>query len=470
VARNWREWIGDRFALQPIREKLLARRVPKVPWYYGDGAALLMLLGVQVLTGVTLTLTYAPTPDAAYQSILYITNEQPLGRFLRGLHYWSAGFMVVMVLVHLFRQILLGGYKFPREGTWLVGVILLFFVMTMAFTGYVLRWDERAVYAATVALNMFQYVPLIGEDLVLFVQGGRELGATTLTRFYSVHAIIVPLLMLMLVGIHLYLVIAKGVTVPAETEQPIHTVEQQRALYHEKAESEEEGERFYPGTATHSARLPLGIFAVVAVLAATVGPGRLYPEANLIEPSFPAEEWWFWWYSGLIALVPEVIAPIVIVLLPIVIFAVLFALPFVDRGPHRGVRKRPVAAVAVIAAVAALLILSEYRYRSPFVGWPIDQLPPVPEGVDLSPGAEQGRMLFNTYGCNSCHPVAGRGVQVGPDLARITERRSRAEMKAFILEPPDGAVMPSYAGRLTDDEIERILDFIHVAQTFPREP
>lgn len=469
MARDWRGWIEDRFELRPIRREVLDRRVPKVPWYYGDGATLLLLLGVQVVTGVTLTLTYAPTPEAAYESILYITREQPLGRFLRGLHYWSAGFMVVMVFVHLFRQVLVGGYKFPREGTWLVGVLLFFLVLTMAFTGYVLRWDERGVYAATVALHMFQYVPLFGEQLVVFVQGGEEVGATTLTRFYSVHAILVPMLMLVLVGAHLYLVIVKGVTTPAEQKRPIRTPEEQERLYKMVVESEE-GEAFYPDTAVRSGRMALPVFALVAVLAATVGPGRLYPEANLIDPSFPVEEWWFWWYSGLIALVPDAVAPAVIVLLPIVVFAALVMLPFLDRGPHRGMRKRPVAVAAVLAAVAALLILSEMRWRSPWTAWPSAELPPVPPEVELSPAALRGRQIYVSFGCNSCHAVAGVGSDVGPDLAHIVERRSRAEMRAFVLSPPREVAMPAYAGRITEDEMEDLLEFIHIAQTFPREP
>jgi ubiquinol-cytochrome c reductase cytochrome b subunit len=469
VAVDWRGWLTDRFALKPIKKNVLDRRVPKAPWYYGDGATLLLLFGVLVVTGMAMALTYSPSPDTAYDSVVYITEEQLLGRFVRGLHYWAAGLMVVMLLLHLFRQIILGGYKFPREGTWLVGVGLFFLVLTMAFTGYVLRWDERAVYAATVVLHMFQRVPLIGNDLVVFVQGGTELSAMTLTRLYAVHVVIVPMLIMAFAGYHLYLVITKGVSPPAEREQPIHSVQEQERIYKETIESEERGEYFYPDTTVKSGRMALAVFSLVVVLAVVVGPGALYPEANLAEPSAPAEEWWFWWYSALIALLPPRLAGVVFILLPVLLFVVLVSLPFLDRGPWRAVRKRPWAVAAVLGVVIALLVLTELRVQSPWTGWPSDVPPFVPEGVELSEPAEQGRQLFAAYGCNACHSVASSGPEVAVDLARIGERRSRDEMRAFILQPPEGVAMPAYARRITEEELELLLEFVHVAQTFPRE-
>lgn len=466
---SWRGWIADRFALRPIKREVLDRRVPKAPWYYGDGATLMLLLGVLIATGMAMSLTYSPSPEHAYESVRYITHYQTLGWLVRGLHYWAAGMMVVMLFWHLFRQILLGGYKFPREGTWLVGVLLFFLVLTMAFTGYVLRWDERAVYATTVVLSMLHEVPLVGNALVLFVQGGAEIGSQTLSRIYAVHVVIVPLLLLGFAGFHLYLVIVKGVTAPAERRQPVRSVEEQEAIYKAEAESEERGEQFYPDTAVKSGRMAMAVLALVVVLAVLAGPGVLYPEANLTETSFPAEEWWFWWYSGLIALMPAAIAPIVLVGFPVLVFVLLAALPFIDRGEHRAVRKRPLAVIFVIGCVIALLALSELRSRSPWTGWPDGEVPPVPEGVDLSADAEEGRHLFATYGCGSCHGIAGWGRSVGVDLARLDRRRSRSEMRDFVLAPHAGIAMPAYDGRLSEHELERIIDFIHAAQTFPRE-
>jgi ubiquinol-cytochrome c reductase cytochrome b subunit len=480
VASSWREWAvdrfvrcrdwaADRFGWNPIQKHVLDRRVAKGSWYFGDGATLLLLFGVQVVTGAFMMLTYAPTPDGAYQSVRYITEQQMFGWFVRGLHYWSAGMMVFMLFFHLFRQILVGGYKPPREATWLIGVVMFFAVIAMSFTGYVLRWDERGIYALRVALHMFHNVPLIGDGLVVFVQGGEETGAQSLTRIYAVHVIFIPLLLLFLAGWHLYLVMLHGITSPSERRRPVHSAEEQRELYEEDKVSEERGETFFPTTAAKSGAMALVVFLTVLTLTLVLGPRDLDPEANLVERAFPVEEWWFWWYSALIAITPSAFAPALVVLFPIVLFLVLVSLPFIDRGPNRGIRRRPIAALVVVICVVTMFYLSGLRLESPWTGWPDPEPPPVPPGIELTREAEEGRQLFATYGCNTCHPVAGQGWQFGPDLARIPEVRTRAEMREYILAPPEGVAMPAYAGRISEEELGHLLDFVHAAQTFPRE-
>jgi ubiquinol-cytochrome c reductase cytochrome b subunit len=280
-------WALDRFAVKPIEKSLMDRRVAKGAWYYGDGAALFLLFNVLLVTGAFLALSYSPSLEGAYSSVRYITDNQTLGWFVRGLHYWSAGLMVVMLCFHLFRQILAGGYKSPREGTWLIGVLLFFAVIATSYLGYVLRWDERAIYGLRVSLNLFYRVPLIGESLVLLVQGGPHIGSQTLPRIYAVHVIFVPLLLLALVGYHMYLVVVHGITGPTERTRPVAGAEEQRRLYKADAMSEERGETFFPYTAAKSGALAGVVFLIVLVLTLTLGPGRLYPEANLVEPSFP---------------------------------------------------------------------------------------------------------------------------------------------------------------------------------------
>lgn len=470
MAFDWRGWVSDRFGLYPLKKTLLDRRVGKTPWYYGDGATLLLLLGVLVATGPFMALSYSPSPDLAYQSVRYLTDRQILGGFLRAMHYWSAGLMVVVAIFHLLRQVLVAGYKFPREGTWLVGVLLLAGVLTMSFTGYVLRWDERGVYALRVLLSMVGHVPFIGDPLVTFIQGGTQIGAPALSRTFAVHAVFGPLLMVSLAAFHLYLVVLHGVTSLAERDRPIHTADEQRRIRHETKQSSEHSEPFYPDAMARSGVMALGVFLLVLVLALTLGPPELYPAANLIAPSRPIEEWWFWWYSALIALFPPLLAPALEVLLPIVFFSLLIALPFLDRSPFRGIKRRPLAVAVVIVSTLLLVGLSALRMRSPWTGWPRPDPPPVPQGVVLPTEAEQGRLLFARYGCNSCHSVAGVGPDVGTDLARLAHRYSRAELRRYILEPPRGVSMPSFDGRLSDRDLERLVAFVLVAQTFPRMP
>lgn len=466
---NWREWIADRFGLYPIRENTLDRRVVKTPWYHGDGATLFLLLIVLVVTGAFMTLTYSPSPDAAYASVQYISEEQPMGQFIRGLHYWSAGLFVVMTFVHVFRHILLGGYKFPREGTWLIGVAILLATFIMAFVGYLLRWDERAVNAIAVVTHMFSRVPLIGEELVLLVQGGESIGASTLLRLYAVHVIFVPLLLLGFVGYHLYLVILHSVITSTEQEQPVYSAEEQRRVYEEEAESVETGEPFYPYTVAESGLMAMAVFLVAVGLAVFYGPPELFPEANLTEPSRPRAEWWYWWYDALIAVVPHVLAPILVVVFPLLLFAVLVLLPFLDRGPDHGIRQRPLVAVVVGLCVIALVTLSVLRWQAPWEGRPQAGPPPVPAGVELTEQTESGRQLFAQYGCNSCHAVDGVGPKIAPDLAGGDRRLTQDEIRELILDPGD-IPMPSYEGRLTEEELEQIVAFVFVLQAAPLDP
>ncbi len=459
-----RQWLTDRFGLGPIHDAALDRRVAKTPWYYGDGATLFMLLMIQLGTGAFMSLTYTPSPDGAFESVRYLTERQALGWFVRGLHYWSAGLMVVMVFFHMFRVILVGGYKFPREGTWLIGVMLFFGVLTMGFTGYVLRWDERAVYAVKVVLHMFAKVPLIGEWLVALVQGGRELGSLTLTRFYGVHVIFVPLLLLGLAGYHLYLVMLHGVTSPDERKQPVYTPDEQRELYHAQAESEEKGETFYPTTMAHSALFAMVVLGAGLLLTLMLGAPMPERGANLTRISMPREEWWYWWYSGMVAIVPGFAVPALIVLLPIVSLFVLVSLPFIDRGPYRGMRKRPVFVGLAVVTIGLLLFLTERRIESPWTGWPSDVVPPMPPDVSLTPELERGRELYVEYGCNSCHAVAGVGREVGPDLARIDSRLSLKELREYVGEPPEDVPMPAYRQRMTAQELELVAGFVLAVQ------
>ncbi len=467
--KSFRRKAAERLGLVRFRETVLERRVPETPWYQGDGATLTTLLMIQVVTGAAMILFYSNSMDHAYQSVRNITDNEPLGWLTRGIHYWSAGIMVVMLLSHFLRHLLLGGYKAPREGTWTIGVFQFFLVLTMSFTGYVLRWDERAVYAVRVVLNMFNNVPFIGDDLVLLVQGGPEIGSFTLTRIFAVHVLIVPLLLLALVGFHLYLVVVHGVTSKAERRQPVGSAAEHKEIYKEASESEEHGEWFHPHTMLLTGSMAFAVFCVVFILALVEGPQELYPEANLTGTSTPIEEWWFAWYSSLIALLPSRVAPLFYVAFPLLSFVFMLLLPLLDRSPNRGVRNRPLWALFVCSCVIGLLALSALRLTSPWTGWPDSSPPPAPPGVVLSEAAERGRINFARYGCNSCHAISSHGRKVGPDLARIKHRLSPAELRNYILAPAEGAPMPAYRGRLTQEDLDSLVEFVLVAQTFPRE-
>jgi len=462
-------WLVDRFGIGPIWDHVLDRQVPKDPWYHGDGMALMVLLSILVVTGAFLSLGYTPSIDEAYQSVNYVTHHQSLGWFIRGLHYWSGGMMIVMLFLHACRQLALGGYKSPREGTWLIGVVLMFIVLATSLLGYILRWDERGFHGLRVMLAALRHAPYIGDGLVVLAQGGPEISSLTLTRVFALHVIILPLILLLLVGYHVYLVIVHGTTTMGEREEPIETVEEQRELYQEQSEHPVKGEVFFP-----TAVIKISPWSIVAVtiaigLTLAVGPRKLMGPASLTSAAAPNEEWWFAWYSALVALLPPSVAPTFQWLFPIAVFFFLVLLPVVDRSPYRGWRNRPMATSLVVILILTIFGLSWLRYESAWTARLDSTAPIAPQGVVLASEAERGRLLFPKYGCTSCHSVAGIGqARVGTDLARLDRIYSQSELREYILHPPDDVAMPSYQGRLSGEDLESVVAFVLVAQTFPR--
>jgi quinol-cytochrome oxidoreductase complex cytochrome b subunit len=173
----------------------------------------------QAITGILLTLYYVPDPTHAYDSVVYITTQLPMGWFIRGLHHWGASAMVVLTVAHLLRVFFLGAYKYPREVTWITGVFLLLIVIGFGFTGYLLPWDQRAYWATTVGTRIIGVAPVIGDWLLRVARGGSELSAVTLARFFGTHVWILPASLLTLVGIHLYLVIRIGISAVPEKDE-----------------------------------------------------------------------------------------------------------------------------------------------------------------------------------------------------------------------------------------------------------
>ena len=207
--------IEERLALRPIWRALFLRLIPPgVGWRYTLGFATLFVFIAQVVTGMFLALYYAPTPDHAYDSVQFITRDAAFGSFVHALHHWGASAMVVLVIAHLAVVFALGAYKYPREATWAVGVVLLVLTLGLSFTGYLLPWDEKAYWATVVGTNIPGTVPLVGGFLVRLVRGSADIGALTLTRFYAMHALILPSLLALFAVGHLYLVMRHGVSVP----------------------------------------------------------------------------------------------------------------------------------------------------------------------------------------------------------------------------------------------------------------
>jgi quinol-cytochrome oxidoreductase complex cytochrome b subunit len=205
-------WLDERLGLNTIYSTVLDRKVPKVNWWFTLGSASLFLFLLQGITGIMLSVYYVPSPDHAYDSIQYIMTGVSFGWLIRGIHHWGASLMVLIVFIHMLRTYYFGAYKYPREFTWVTGVLLLLLTLGMGFTGYLLPWNQRAYWATTVGTSIAGTVPFIGNFINMVLRGGSDLSAVTLARFFSVHIWWFPALIAGLIGVHLYMVIRLGIS------------------------------------------------------------------------------------------------------------------------------------------------------------------------------------------------------------------------------------------------------------------
>jgi quinol-cytochrome oxidoreductase complex cytochrome b subunit len=208
-------WIDERTSLSGAGRWMLFRKIPKgTNWFYTLGSATMFAFLNQALTGVFLAMYYRPSANEAYESTRHLTNDVFLGEFVRGMHKWGSSVMVILVMLHMGRTFFFGAYKYPRELNWVIGVVLLILTFVMSFTGYLLPFDQRSYWATIVGVNINGTGPLVGPYLSDFLMGGPDFNATTLSRFYAIHMMLVPGLIAALIGAHLYLVAKHGTTAP----------------------------------------------------------------------------------------------------------------------------------------------------------------------------------------------------------------------------------------------------------------
>jgi menaquinol-cytochrome c reductase cytochrome b subunit len=214
------DWLEERSGLVGGIKYFLFRKVPRdTGWFHTLGSATLTAFLVQAITGVVLAFYYKPDPDSAYQSIQFITNDLTLGWLVRGMHRWGASVFIILMFLHMARVFLFGSYKYPRELNWIIGVLLLALGMLEGFTGYLLPWDQTAYWATVVGINLNGTGPFVGPLLAEFLRGGDDIRGDTLTRFYSLHMLLLPGAILGLIGLHLYLVVRLGVVSPPWSEE-----------------------------------------------------------------------------------------------------------------------------------------------------------------------------------------------------------------------------------------------------------
>ena len=373
------DWIDERTGARRIRQVLLDEPLPPgTGWFFTLGSVLLALLGIQLLTGAFLTLYYAPTPDHAYDSVRFIMTTAS-GRLVRGLHHFGASFLVVAAALHMLRVVAFGAYKAPREVTWLSGLALLGLILAFALTGYLLPWDQRAYWATVVTINIAKLAPGAGDLVAAIMRGGASIGALTLTRWYAAHVIFLPAALVLLVVAHLALMRRHGISGPVRTR-------------------EGESTPFYPFQAARDLTV-VALVVVALVFFAWRGAPPLDAPADPADAGYiPRPEWYFLGLFQLLKYFPgkwEVIGAIV---LPTIIGGLLALLPWLDRGPERDPRRRPVVMGAVMLGVISVVILTTLGWRD--------------RPVTASPSAWSlreigGSVFVERRQCANCHSETG---------------------------------------------------------------
>jgi quinol-cytochrome oxidoreductase complex cytochrome b subunit len=218
IVEKGRDWVQNRVDVESVIQAALHVEIPQGVRTYFLGGTTLFFLGVQVTTGILLALYYRPGAQEAYDSILYIMNEVRFGWLVRSIHAWSANLMIVACVLHLLRVYFQGAYKKPREVTWMVGVLLLVLTLGFGFTGYLLPWDQRAYWATTVGTEIAGSVPVAGNLVMRFLRAGGDVSGLTLSRFYGIHTLLLPVSIALFVAIHLGIIHQQGLATPPGAE------------------------------------------------------------------------------------------------------------------------------------------------------------------------------------------------------------------------------------------------------------
>jgi ubiquinol-cytochrome c reductase cytochrome b subunit len=470
-------WFESRLGLRESLAPMLLHPIPRgaagpMGWWYVFGSASITLLVIQVLTGIGLATVYVPTADQAYESLVYLNYQQPLGWFLRSLHYWSSSGMVVMVVVHMVQVFLHGSFKYPRELNWLSGVVLLFLTLGMAFTGQVMRWDADAYWGVGVGASMAGRVPFLGPYLVDLLLGGPIIGAKTLSQFFALHVFVIPGLLLTLLALHLYLVLKRGISAPPAPGKLVAPQTYQDAY---EKELHEEGVPFFGPALLKDAffsALTVVVVVLVAAIAGPKGPGAL-PEPALLGAN-PKPDWPFWWLFALLSLSPPGAETAIILIMPVVLVGALCLVPFVSNRGERAPSRRPVAVLSVIVILTIIGVLTYHGSAEPWS--PVMHAwsgAPVPETLirGRTPLQLQGAVVLQNKQCRNCHALEGSGGQRGPDLSGVGIRLTGDQLIDQISNgTPGGGNMPAYGKQLTPAEMSALVDFLVSLRPKGQEP
>lgn len=338
------EWLKERIPVDT--EQLKHFSSEPVPnhlkrWWWCLGGTPAYLFIVQVITGILLTFYYVPSFDHAYESVRLITEEIPFGWWLRSIHKWSSALMIVAVVLHTLRVFFTGAYRKPRELIWMTGVAILGVTLFFGFTGYSLVFEQLSYWGATVAGNLMQAVPVVGEMAARFIRGGDTVGDNTLTRFFVFHIGVLPTAMTILLFIHIVLIRMHGVS--------------QLEFRDEKGTGK--SYPFYPDHFYTELIIGIGLTVLLTCLA-IIFPAELGEKANpLVTPAHIKPEWYFYFTFRWLKLTGLTVA----ILSTGFFFFLMFVWPFIDAGIRKFKPKSEASLWIGAAAFVGILILTVWE-------------------------------------------------------------------------------------------------------------
>ncbi|MBX9854051.1 MAG: cytochrome b N-terminal domain-containing protein [Gemmatimonadaceae bacterium] len=310
---DWRQWLDSRTGYKGLLHEVLFENVPGgARWRYVWGSTLTFFFVVQVITGTFLWMSYSPSSQTAWESVYFIQHQMMGGWFLRGLHHFVAQAMTVLLVLHLMQVVIDGAYKAPREVNFWFGVALLLLILALSLTGYLLPWDQNGYWSTAVSTNLVGMSPVVGQSMQTVVVGGVAYGHHTLTRFFALHAGLIPGLIILLIVGHVYLFRKHGITPKLPPKGP--------------------DEGFWPEQVLRDA------VACLAVLAAVVFFVVREHGAPLGAPADPAEqfsaarpEWYFLFLFQFLKYFPGKTEIIGAIILPTLVLLIIVAMPIIGR-------------------------------------------------------------------------------------------------------------------------------------------
>lgn len=363
VVRYLTTWVDDRFPMTKLWNEHLAQYyAPKNFnfWYYFGSLALFVLVN-QIVTGIWLTMSYTPTAEGAFDSVEYIMREVPWGWLLRYLHSTGASFFFIVVYLHMFRGLLYGSYKKPRELVWIFGMFIFLCLMAEAFFGYLLPWGNMSFWGAQVITSLFGAIPYVGDSLVEWIRGDYNITGVTLNRFFSLHVIAVPLVFVGLVIAHILALHEVGSNNPDGVEIKKHKNEQGIPL---------DGIPFHP---YYTVKDLMGLAAFLIVFCAVVffvpdvggffiEPPNFEPADPLKTPTHIAPVWYMTPYYAILRAIPDKLLGVVAMGASIMVF---FFLPWLDRSPVKSIRYRGILYKAALSLFVISFVVLGYLGSHP---------------------------------------------------------------------------------------------------------